>query len=371
MAGELRIFLAGDVMTGRGVDQVLGCPGDPELRESAMRDARDYVRLAEAVNGPIPRSADPAWPWGDALAVLDAWQPHVRVLNLETSATTSDDFAPGKAVHYRMHPDNLGCVTAARPDVCLLANNHVLDFGRSGLAETLDTLGAAGLTYAGAGRTLSEANRPAVVEAGGRRVRVYAVGSESSGVPAGWAATEDRPGVAYVPELSDAGADALLDRIRDPVPPDDDIVVVSVHAGSNWGYHVPRSYMRFAHRLIEGGVDLVHGHSSHHPRPVEVYRGRLVLYGCGYLINDYEGIGGWESFRSELRLLYLATLDADSHALRELRMVPMRARRLRLETAELADVTWMRRRLARISRSFGTAVRAGPDDAVVVGGWGG
>jgi poly-gamma-glutamate capsule biosynthesis protein CapA/YwtB (metallophosphatase superfamily) len=361
VAGELRIFLAGDVMTGRGVDQVLGHPGDPELREAAVRDARGYVALAEATNGPIPRPVDPAWPWGDALAILDAWQPHVRVINVETSVTTSDDFSPGKAIHYRMHPDNLGCLTSARPDVCVLANNHVLDFGRNGLAETLETLDAARLSHAGAGRTLTEASRPAVAAAGGRRVRVYAVGSESSGVPSGWAATENRSGVAYLPELSDACADELLERIRQTGPADDDVVVVSVHAGSNWGYHVPRSHMRFAHRLIDGGVDVVHGHSSHHPRPVEVYRGRLVLYGCGDLINDYEGIGGRDSFRSELRLLYLATLDADSHALRELRMVPLRARRLRLEAAEGADLAWMRRRLARISRAYGTAVRASPD----------
>jgi hypothetical protein len=80
-------------------------------------------------------------------------------------------------------------------------------------------------------------------------------------------------------------------------------------------------------------VDVVHGHSSHHPRPVEVYRDRLVLYGCGDLINDYEGIGGRDEFRGELRLLYLVTLDAGSHALRKLRLVPMRARRLRLERA--------------------------------------
>jgi poly-gamma-glutamate synthesis protein (capsule biosynthesis protein) len=367
MAGELRIFLAGDVMTGRGVDQVLGRPGDPELREAAVRDARDYVHLAEAVNGPIPRPVDPGWPWGDALAILDAWQPHVRVLNVETSVTASNDFAPGKAIHYRMHPGNVGCLSSARPDVCGLANNHVLDFGRSGLAETLETLDSAGLRYAGAGRTLTEASQPAVVAAGGRRVRVYAVGSESSGVPAGWAATEDRPGVAYLPELSEAGADALLARIRETAPPGDDIVVVSVHAGSNWGYHVPRDYVRFAHRLIDGGVDLVHGHSSHHPRPIEVYRGRLVLYGCGDLINDYEGIGGRDDFRSELRPLYLATLDADSHVLRELRLVPMRSRRMRLEATESADAAWMRRRLARISRPFGTTVRAGPEGVLVVG----
>jgi len=362
---ELRIFLAGDVMTGRGIDQVLASPGDPALHEAAVRDARDYVRLAEATNGTIPRPVDRGWPWGDALAILDAWEPHVRLLNLETSVTTSADLAPGKAVHYRMHPGNIGCLTVVRPDVCGLANNHVLDFGRSGLAETLETLDTAGLGHVGAGRTLAEASRPAVTVAGQRRLLVYAVGSESSGVPAAWAAKEDRSGVAYLPELSEAGADALLDRIRETAS-DNDVVVVSVHAGSNWGYRVPRSFAAFAHRLIDGGVDLVHGHSSHHPRPIEIYRGRLVLYGCGDLINDYEGISGHEEFRSELRLLYLATLDGDSGALRELRLVPMRARRLRLERAAAAEVSWTRRRLAKVCRRFGTTVRVAPDGDLLV-----
>lgn len=364
---DLRIFLGGDVMTGRGVDQVLASPEDPTLHEAAVRDARDYVGLAEAANGPIPRPVQPAWPWGDALSILDAWDPHVRVINVETSVTTSDDFAPGKSIHYRMHPENLECLKVARPDVCVLANNHVLDFGRTGLAETLDSLSGAGLAVAGAGRNIDDAHRPAEVAVGEVRVLVYAVCSDSSGVPATWAASKRRSGVAYLPDLSEAAADELLARIHDPTPPGPrDVVLVSVHAGSNWGYRVPRSHQAFARRLIDGGVDLVHAHSSHHPRPIEIYRDRLVLYGCGDLINDYEGIGGWDSYRGDLRLLYLVTLDADAHVLRELRLVPMRARRLSLERADDTDVRWMQRRLTRIERPFRTAVRAGPDGALVV-----
>jgi hypothetical protein len=134
-AGLVTLFLCGDVMLGRGVDQVLPHPGDPQLRETYARDARAYVRLAERANGPVPQSASFCWPWGDALAVLDQVAPDARVINLETSVTRTADFAPGKAIHYRMSPDNLPAVTAARPDACALANNHVLDFGRTGLTE--------------------------------------------------------------------------------------------------------------------------------------------------------------------------------------------------------------------------------------------
>ena len=86
------IFLCGDVMTGRGIDQILPHPGDPALQESVVTDARTYVTLAERVNGPIPRPVPYAWPWGDALSVLDELEPDVRLINLETAVTTAQRF---------------------------------------------------------------------------------------------------------------------------------------------------------------------------------------------------------------------------------------------------------------------------------------
>src|SRR5271166_5482314 len=185
MAGGLTtLFLCGDVMPGRGVDQILPYPGDPELREEYLDDARTYIRLAERANGPIPYPVSFSWPWGDALEVLAATAPDVRVINLETSVTRSADFAPGKAVHYRMSPQNLPCVTAIRPDACALANNHVLDFGRSGLAETLGALAGAGLPAAGAGPDAARARQPAVVPVpGGGRAVIFSCGAVSSGIP--------------------------------------------------------------------------------------------------------------------------------------------------------------------------------------------
>jgi len=159
--GLVTLFACGDVMPGRGIDQILPHPGDPELRELYVGDANAYVRLAERANGPIPRPAGFSWPWGDALAVLEEAAPAVRVINLETSVTRSADFAPGKAVHYRMSPDNLPCVAVARPDVCALANNHVLDFGQRGLRETLGALAGAGLGEAQARPGQAAGGRPA------------------------------------------------------------------------------------------------------------------------------------------------------------------------------------------------------------------
>lgn len=369
MSGDLLLVLAGDVMTGRGVDQILPFPGSPRLREEYVVDARSYVDLAERGHGPVPRPAGPAWPWGDTLAAMDAAGPGVRVMNLETSVTVSNEFAAGKGIHYRMNPANIACLTAPRVDVWTLANNHVLDHGRPGLLETLRTLRAAGLRTTGAGRDDAEAWCPATVHAGGVRVVVTAVAHASSGVPAGWAAGPGRPGVALLPDLCDDTARQVAGHLtgaggqpagaggqpaaghREPV-----VRVVSVHWGGNWGYGIPEAHRRFAHRLVEAGVDVVHGHSSHHPRPIEVHRGRLVLYGCGDLVNDYEGIGGYEGFRDDLRLLYLVRLDRDTGRLLQLTMVPFRTSRLRLGPATREDAAWLARTLDEHCRSFGTEV---------------
>lgn len=141
---------------------------------------------------------------------------------------------------------------------------------------------------------------------------------------------------------------------------------MSIHWGDNWGYGVPAEQVRFAHRLIDGGISLVHGHSSHHPRPAEVYRGRLVLYGCGDCIDDYEGISGYEEFRDDLRLLYSASLAPGTGALQELRMVPMRARKMRLQRASPADSGWLTETLKRISRGFGSRVELQPDETLLL-----
>jgi poly-gamma-glutamate synthesis protein (capsule biosynthesis protein) len=179
----LTLFLGGDVMPGRGIDQVLPHPSDPRLVERSIASALDYVRLAERANGPILRPVGPAYIWGEALEELDRIRPDARIVNLETSVTTSDQPWP-KGINYRMHPANIGCLAAAGIDCCVLANNHVLNWGRAGLQETLATLAAAGVRTAGAGATRETARAPAVIEVQGRgRVLVFGFGARSSGIP--------------------------------------------------------------------------------------------------------------------------------------------------------------------------------------------
>lgn len=350
----LTLFLSGDVMLGRGVDQILPHPNESAIDEPFVRDARDYVELAERQNGAIPRPVAPAYVWGDALADLDRQAPDLRLINLETSITGSDGRWP-KGINYRLHPANAPCLREARIDGCLLANNHVLDYGHDGLRETLATLDALGIRHAGAGRDLDEAAAPALFPVPGKgRAVVAAFGTDDSGIPPEWAATPGRPGVHRLPDLSPTTAAHLAARYGSDRR-DGDVLIASVHWGGNWGFAVPPAQRAFAHALIDGGFDLVHGHSSHHVKGIERYRGRLILYGCGDLIDDYEGIREYAAFRGDLGLLYLVTL-ADNGALTALSMVPTRIRRLRIERAHGPDADWLHTTLSREAAGFGLAI---------------
>ena len=134
---------------------------------------------------------------------------------------------------------------------------------------------------------------------------------------------------------------------------------MSVHWGGNWGFEIGDEEKAFAHRLIdEGGADILHGHSSHHVKGIEVRRGKLILYGCGDFLNDYEGIAGYGEFRPELSLMYFPEADPATGSLRSLHAVPMRVRRFRLERAPCDGVEWLCKTLDREGRALGTHVTA-------------
>ena len=94
--------------------------------------------------------------------------------------------------------------------------------------------------------------------------------------------------------------------------------------------------------------------------------GKLVLYGCGDCIDDYEGITGYEDYRDDLRLLYLASVRAGTGELAALAMVPMQARNMRLRHASAADAGWLAATLGEISRGFGTRIERQPAGTLIL-----
>lgn len=352
---DLCLFLAGDVMTGRGIDQILPRSVDPVLFEPFVKNAEEYVRMAEDHSGPFPLEISYKYVWGDGLSELDRINPDVRIINLETAITTNNEPWPQKQIHYRMHPGNAEILTEAGIDVCVLGNNHIMDWSIDGLRETLKVLEMAKFHTCGAGLNSATAATPSAIDTKKGRLLIFSYAAESAGVPKTWQAKKDVPGVNFLDDLSEAGAENAIKDVQS-YRRENDRVVISIHWGRNWGYTAPKEQRKFAHHLIDkNAADLIFGHSSHHPKQLEVYKNRLILYGCGDLINDYEGISGHEEFRSELTLMYFPTLGP-SGRLKSLRMSPIKIHRFRLTKPPQDDVEWLANQLNRINEHFGTIV---------------
>ncbi|MGD9021164.1 MAG: CapA family protein, partial [Lysobacterales bacterium] len=358
---DMKLLLCGDVMLGRGIDQVLPRPGDPKLQEHWRKvyDAREFIRRAQMKHGQIDKDRDAAYVWGDFLEEADGYAPDLRLVNLETAITAAGRAWPQKPVHFRMNPQNIDVLKTAKIDFCALANNHVMDWGQGGLEETIRTLDLAGIAHAGAGSGKGDAESPAILPVPGKgRVIVMSMGTASSGIPGAWAAGENRAGLNMV-ELHEA----CIERIRHlarGIRQAGDILVASVHWGGNYEPVVPQNQRQFARRLIDdAGVDIVHGHSSHHVRGIELHDGKLILYGCGDLVNDYEGMEKTpqrQALAPDLGLMYFTRVSPADGRVTELQMVPVTMRRLRITRGSGQDAERLKQVLNRECLELGTVV---------------
>jgi poly-gamma-glutamate capsule biosynthesis protein CapA/YwtB (metallophosphatase superfamily) len=349
-SSDLKLFLCGDVMAGRGIDQAFLNSVDPVLYEPYVKDAGTYKRLAEEKNGPfdIPFSYD--YIWGDALRVWNENAADFKLINLETSITTSAEPWPGKGINYRMHPGNVHVLTAAGIDHCSLANNHILDWGIPGLKETMQTLDNAGIDFSGAGNNEFEASEPALLETETGRVLVFSYGTPGSGIPLTWAAKAGIPGINLLPDFGEKEIRYIRYNVESRKKKKD-VVVFSIHWGGNWGYKIPAEQKHFARQLIDhAGVDMIFGHSSHHPLGIEIYNKKLIIHGAGDFINDYEGISGHEHYRGDLTLMYFPLIDILSGELISLKMIPMKMKKFQLKRAGKKDALWLQKILNRESR---------------------
>ncbi len=353
----VNLFLAGDVMTGRGIDQALSHSVNPILYESYVKDARGYLQLAERKNGNIDTPVSYNYIWGDAIKIWKMYDPDLKLVNLETSITTNGEPWPGKGIHYRMHPENVELLSTVEIDHVSLANNHILDWGRPGLKETLQVLKNAQIDYSGAGKNKNHAQAPSIYKKDSVRILVFSYGTGNSGVPLAWASEDTQAGVNYLRGFGMEEVKGIKANIQS-YKKAGDIVIFSIHWGGNWGYEIPNNHQSFAHDLIDqAGIDLIFGHSSHHPLGMEVYKEKLIIYGAGDFINDYEGISGHEQYKPNLSLMYFPKIDLNNGNLLSLKLIPMQIRKFSLHRANTSQAKWLADVLNREGEKFGTGIK--------------
>lgn len=376
MPSELKLAFTGNVMIGRAVDRILPDHNDGKLYENCIKHSDRYIDLSEKVNGDLPRreiqERGHMYVWGDLLDDLRN-RSKCLIINLETPMTSHDVHNAEMGINYRSHPRNVSALQIAGVKIATLANDHALDWNKEGLQETLLTLEQSGIAYTGAGLNVDHALHPAIVSVTISNevvhILVSAYGFKSAGVPQNWAAGGSDCGINFIEEPSILEAKRISNHIENSSHKlgkrNHKIKILSLHWGPKWGWGTPTQCQTFAHMLIDSGVDVVLGHSSHHIKGIEVYKGKLIAYGLGDFINDFEGIvkQGFEEYRNDLCCLYFPSFDVKQRTLLRLEIIPCKIKHFKVQrTTNKNDIEWIRNVICKEGERLGTSCEISEDE---------
>lgn len=200
----------------------------------------------------------------------------IFMLNQEFPFGTTGEAMEDKQYTFRVDPKYASVLPELGADIVTLANNHMLDFGRGPLAETLTALDGAGILHVGAGQNLEEAKALKTMEAGGRDIGF--LGATRVIPEHSWTASRSNSGLftTYDPTK-------LLGEIQ-AAKQQCDYVVVYVH----WGIErntEPEEYQKsLARQYIDAGADAVIGAHPHVLQGIEYYQGKPIFYSLGNFI---------------------------------------------------------------------------------------
>ncbi|MCS1350219.1 CapA family protein [Mechercharimyces sp. CAU 1602] len=263
---ELTVTLMGDMMFGRYVEHAIEKKGHSYL----FRYIRPYLEESDYITG-----------------------------NLESPIVLADEYKKAdKTTHFRTGRDTAKLLSDMGFTTVNLANEHALDYGESGLADTLKVFEELGVRTVGAGLTRRDASKISYSEVNDYRIATLGF---TDVVPAGFKATSDNPGVltaspkTYMPLIEKANRNA-------------DMVVVHVHWGQEYDSGTHPRQREIAKAMVDAGADIIVGHQPHVLEPVEVYKGAVILYSLGNFIFDQ----GWSRTRESVLAQYKLTKDGNA-----------------------------------------------------------
>ena len=355
MAGKsFKLNFMGDVMLGRLIDQLctthVDCPSEARIVQSFL-GAHSELHSYSATT-----------PWGNTLPLLQS--ADLRLINLETAVTTHPTKWPNKVFNYRMHPQNLEILKAARIDYITLANNHTLDFSEEGLKDTVESVREADIKFAGATDSTGtgDACKPAILDLQGHSIQVFA----ASDHPSDWKRVQQFNFIDY----STSTRSRLKEQLTSAGPTS--LRIFSVHWGPNYSWQPAREIKDLAHFLIdECEVDIIHGHSSHHIQGVEIYKGKFIIYGCGDFVDDYALT---PEYRNDMSAVWQITVveQGSNRRLRpiKLEIFPSRIKHFQASLLDSRDPDhgWVREKLTALSGELGTSVGSdlGDEDQIII-----
>jgi poly-gamma-glutamate synthesis protein (capsule biosynthesis protein) len=311
IAKEIHIGLMGDVMLGRLVSD--------QMRRTSLR-----------------------YPWGNVISTLRNLD--MNLINLETTFTHSKHKV-SKVFNFKSHTENIKSLSEANVTVANIANNHILDFSEEGMEDTIQLLEMEGIRHVGAGRNISEATKPIIINCENLKIGVLGC---SDNEPS-WAANA-HSGINYVDIENKEQRAQIIENIKS-LRAQCDVCIVSIHWGPNMIEKPPAEFISFAHQMIDNGADVIHGHSAHIFQGIEIYRNKIVLYDTGDFIDDYVVDPTLRNDRS-----FLFVLGMTENKSLALKVLPVLISKCQVNFAEGHDYNWCISKMQDLSKEFGTRI---------------
>ena len=207
-------------------------------------------------------------------------QADVMWINNEFTYSDRGQALQGKAYTFRANPDRVENLELLGVDIVGLANNHVYDYGKDALIDTMDTLDEAGIPYVGAGHNLEEASEPVYMEVQGKTI-AFVAASRAEKNKMTPQATDTEPGILRCYDTT------LFDEEIIEADANADIVVALPHWGTEYSTQLESVQPKTAHEYIDAGADAVIGAHTHCLQGFEYYNGVPIIYSLGnYWFNE-------------------------------------------------------------------------------------
>lgn len=240
---ELSLFFVGDVMLSRDIARKIQINGDQKF---------PFLSVAEHLS-----SAD------------------IAVGNLE-GPISSRGKNQGSIYSFRANPEVLEGIQYAGFDLFSLANNHIFDWGRDAIKDTMSILSSSSIYFSGVGKNYEEANTPTVINKNGYSVAFLSL---TNLYPKTLFATKDALGISEYDEVK------ILERII-TMRKENDVVVILLHWGDEYKTNSNDAQKKFGRELIDAGADIVVGHHPHVAQEIEKYKNGIIAYSLGNFVFD-------------------------------------------------------------------------------------
>lgn len=270
----------------------------------------------------------------------------LTLVNQEFVFTNSTQRFGKKTFYFKAPPTHVSFLSNAGIDFVSLANNHSLDYGKTGLKHMMEVLQNKKIAFAGAGFSSGQASEAVIIAKNGKRIAVIA-------------ATDNMPEwetcgkvCVYFCAMDSLCLKNLITKINDLKKNGIDFIIISFHWGGNWVDRPSPIYRHYAHALLDAGADLIFGHSAHTLQGLEVYKGKPIFYGLGDVIDDYAVD---PKFRNDLSIL--AHVDYNNQdQLKKIRITPIQIISLKTQIADQKNKDMIFDRIKKLSALLGNQI---------------